>query len=84
MAQQNARRRGLDRETATELDELTTWRGAKSWDKYGGWKTGPLLLEQALPDSQVPREVVAVDSRTEDCFFQTESTAFARRNNAPE
>jgi hypothetical protein len=29
---------------ATELDELTTWRGAKSWDKYGGWKTGPILL----------------------------------------
>ena len=28
---------------SVEVDELNTWRGAKSWDKYGGWKTGPLL-----------------------------------------
>ena len=34
----------LTAQRTTELDELTTWRGAKSWDKYGGWKTGPLLL----------------------------------------
>ncbi len=33
----------LTAQRVTEMDELNTWRGAKSWDKYGGWKTGPLL-----------------------------------------
>jgi hypothetical protein len=34
----------LKERRAAEVEELSEWRGAKSWDKYGGWKTGPLLL----------------------------------------
>ena len=34
----------LTTERVSEMDELAAWRGAKSWDKYGGWKNGPLLL----------------------------------------